>query len=205
VPSQYTPTAADHPDVLPRTAQRSQEAGRDGIRWGPIWAGALITLATYLVLYLLFFAFGVLSLGLGGGAGAVTTTIVSAILGLIAFFVGGLVAGATGMWTGRKEGLLQGVTMWALTVAGLLGITLIGGGALLGALPNLGAGTTTTPPGVNTVGIVGAVRNAAGWSALGLGLSVLVAALGGLVGSRMRPWEDDRERPAGSRPASASR
>lgn len=187
VPPQYTPTAADHPDVLPETPPPSPVGRRDGIRWGPIWAGALITLATYLVLQLLFFALGVL----GAAAGAVTTTIVSAVLALIAFFVGGLVAGATGLWTGRKEGLLQGVTMWALTVAGILAITLVGGGALLGAAADAASGVTTTPPpGVDTVGVVGAARNAAGWSALGLGLSVLAAALGGIAGSRMRPQAD---------------
>ena len=186
VPSQYTPTAADHPDVLPETSLPSP-VGRDSIRWGPIWAGALITLATYLVLQLLFFALGVL----GGAAGAVTTTIVSAVLALIAFFVGGVVAGATGLWTGRNEGLLQGVTMWALTVAGILAITLVGGGALLGAATDAASRVATTPPpGLDAIGVVGAARNAAGWSALGLGLSVLAAALGGIIGSRMRPQAD---------------
>ena len=200
VPSQYTPTAADHPDVLAETAPPATAMRRDGIRWGPIWAGALITLATYLVLQLLFFALGVLNVGLGGGTGAVTTTVVSGVLGLIAFFVGGLVAGVTGLWTGQREGLLQGVTMWALTVAGILAITLIGGGALLGLAADAAARMITTPaPGVDTVAIVGAARNAAGWSALGLGLSVLAAALGGMVGSRMRPQGDRPARPAATR------
>jgi hypothetical protein len=190
VPSQYTPTAADHPDVLGE-APAAPAVRRDGIRWGPIWAGALITLATYLVLQLLFFALGVLDLGLGGRTGAITTTVVSAVLALVAFFVGGLVAGATGLWTGRKEGLLQGVTMWALTVAGILAITLIGGGALLGSAADAAAQVTGPPTtGTDVAEMVQTARNAAGWSALGLGLSVLAAALGGMVGSRMRPQDD---------------
>jgi hypothetical protein len=188
MPSQYTPTAATHPDVLPETPPAPPGMRRDIVRWGPIWAGAIIALATYVVLQLFFFAVGVLGPGFGPGPGAGVTTVVSAILALVAFFVGGLVAGATGLWTGRQEGLLQGVTMWALTVVGILAVTLIGGGALLGAAAaaaeQVGA---QAPAGVNAAEVLGTARNAAGWSALGLGLSVLAAALGGMVGGRMRP------------------
>ena len=188
MPSQYTPTAATHPDVLPEAPPTPPGMRRDIVRWGPIWAGAIIALATYVVLQLFFFAVGVLGPGFGRGTDPVVTTIVSAILALVAFFVGGLVAGATGLWTGRQEGLLQGVTMWALTVVGILAVTLIGGGALLGAAAaaatQVGA---PAPAGVVAAEVLGTARNAAGWSALGLGLSVLAAAVGGMVGGRMRP------------------
>jgi hypothetical protein len=180
IPTQYSPTTADHPDVLPSTAPPLPGLRRDAVRWGPIWAGALITLATYLVLQLFFFAVGVLDFGIAGTRGAITSTVVSAVLGLIAFFVGGLVAGAAGLWTGRKEGLLQGVSMWALTVAGFVALHVVGGGELFGW-----AATVGSP----------AARAAAGWAALGLGLSVLVAALGGMVGSRMRPQGDRPDMP----------
>ena len=175
IPTQYSPTTADHPDVLPSTAPPPPGLRRDAVRWGPIWAGALITLATYLVLHLFFFAVGVLDVGFGGGRGALVSTLVSWVLGLIAFFVGGLMAGAAGLWTGRKEGLLQGVSMWALTVAGFVVLDVVAGGLLFGWAIAVG------PP---------TLRAAAGWAALGLGLSVLAAALGGLVGSRMRPQGD---------------
>jgi hypothetical protein len=189
MPSQYTPTAATHPDVLPEAPPPPPGMRRDIVRWGPIWAGTIIALATYVVLQLFFFAVGVLGPGFGPGPGAGVTTVVSAILALIAFFVGGLVAGATGLWTGRQEGLLQGVTMWALTVVGILAVTLIGGGALLGAAAAAAAQVGDVPPpvGVDATEVLGTARNAAGWSALGLGLSVLAAALGGMIGGRMRP------------------
>jgi hypothetical protein len=188
VPPQYAPTAATHPDVLAEAPPAAPGMRRDIVRWGPIWAGAIIALATYVVLQLFFFAVGVLDPGFGRGPGAVVTTVVSAVLALVAFFVGGLVAGATGVWTGRQEGLLQGVAMWALTVVGILAVTVIGGGALLGAAAAAAAQVGEPPPAeVDAMEVLGTARNAAGWSALGLGLSVLTAALGGMVGSRMRP------------------
>ena len=38
--------------------------GWDRVRWGPVWAGAIVALTTYLVLQLLFFAVGWLTLGI---------------------------------------------------------------------------------------------------------------------------------------------
>jgi len=191
VPAQYSPSATDHPDVLREVPPPPPALPRDGVRWGPVWAGALITLATYLVLQLLFFALGVLDLGFGGGPGVAATTVVSGVLALVAFFVGGLVAGAAGLWTGRKEGVLQGVTVWALTVVGILAIALVGGGALLGSAADAAVQVTgPRPAGTDSVELVRTARTTAGWSALGLGLSLLAAALGGMAGSRARPRDD---------------
>jgi len=192
VPSQYEPSAADHPDYYQEAPPPPPpDMRRDGIRWGAIWAGAVIAIATYLVLQLLFFALGLLDLGLDAQAGGVAATVVSGILALVAFFVGGLVAGAAGLWTGRKEGLLQGVAMWAVTVVGILMITLIGGGALLGSAADAAAQLTGPRPAEADVAeLTRTARDAAGWSALGLGLAVFASALGGMVGSRMRPQGD---------------
>lgn len=68
---------------------------RDRTRWGPIWAGALVVLTTYLVLQLLFFALGILDLDFEGGRSGTVARIVSGILALAAFFLGGFAAGAS--------------------------------------------------------------------------------------------------------------
>src|SRR5690348_14526972 len=80
--------------VVDRTA-----VARDRVRWGPIWAGLLTTLSLFLLLELMAYAFGWLTLGSGAGnfpAGATRTAAwVTGIIGLISFFLGGLLTGAT--------------------------------------------------------------------------------------------------------------
>lgn len=55
-------------------------APRDMVRWGPLWAGVMVALATYLVLQLTVFA---LNLYTDDGAWW------SSISALVAFFIGG--------------------------------------------------------------------------------------------------------------------
>lgn len=157
---------------------------RDRARWGPVWAGALITLP-------IFFAVGWLDLGIGTGVGTTTASIVSGILALIAFFIGGLAAAAFAMWRGMEGGLLQGILVWALTNVGIVFLTLLGGGALLGSLAGVvtevGGLQQLQGTGVNPAQGLDAARGAAGWSALWLGATALTAALGGLTGSKIWP------------------
>lgn len=184
VPAQYSPSASDHPDYqTTATAPAVVTPAPRGIRWGAVWAGAVIALATFVVLQLLFFALGWLDLGFTAQQGELAATVVSGVLALVAFFVGGLVAGAASPTVGRAEGLLQAVTMWALAVVGVVAITLAGGGALLGAAAS--AAAILTAPGPvdgEIVALARTVRDAAGWGALGLGLALVAAALGGVVG-----------------------
>lgn len=172
---------------------------RDRIRWGPIWAGFLVTLSTYLVLQLFFFALGVLDLGFDGGASDSAASIVSGILGLIAFFLGGLAAGASALWRGTSDGLAQGVLVWALSVVGILALALFGGGALLGSVANVTMDVTyiaqAQAADVDPAQALQITREAAGWAALSLGLSVTAAALGGLLGSKIWPGRRNQSVP----------
>nr|MBA2715963.1 hypothetical protein [Propionibacteriales bacterium] len=68
---------------------------QDGVRWGPIWAGLLTALTAFILLELLFFAFGWLTLDPGENDPGNSSGLVTGILALVAFFLGGLVAGAT--------------------------------------------------------------------------------------------------------------
>ncbi|GAA3074529.1 hypothetical protein GCM10010464_43320 [Pseudonocardia yunnanensis] len=157
--------------------------GRDRVRWGPVWAGVIVALAVFVVLQLFFFAVGVLGPGYGGNT---TGGIVSGVLALVSFFIGGLLASASTAWRGTGDGLLHGVLVWALSMLGILVLALIGGSSVLGPLATL-LGAQQQGIVIDPVLVLRSARNAAGWAALGLGLSVAAAAIGGVVGSKMWP------------------
>lgn len=191
------PVIAQHVE-RPHVEQVTEQARdrRDRVRWGPIWAGAAVVLTVFVVLQLLFFALGWLDLGFNGANGSgVTAAIVTGVLALIAFFVGGLTAGASTMWRNAGDGMLHGVLVWALSVLGILALALIGGSALLGPLANLAssaphAAATAAQNAATTVDPVqalNAARQTAGWTALGLGAAVIAAAIGGVAGSKIWP------------------
>jgi hypothetical protein len=186
-----------------RSEPASAPSRWDRARWGPIWAGAVVAVPVFLVLQSLFFALGWLNLGFEGGGGATAASIVSGILALIAFFVGGLMAGATAMWGGAEDGVLHGILMWALTVLGILTLALLGAGIALGPLANMVTDVSAAQqrlladPNFDTAAALQQARVPAGWGALALGLSAAAAALGGVLGSRLWP----RQRTEQSQPS----
>jgi hypothetical protein len=164
---------------------------RDRVRWGPVWAGALVALAVFVVLQLFFFAVGVLGPGYGDNT---TGEIVSGVLALVSFFLGGLLAGASTIWRGARDGLLHGVLVWALTMLGILILVLMGGSSLLGPLATLIGQAQQQNIDIDPVLMLNSARRAAGWAALGLGLSVAAAAIGGMLGSKI--WPSRKREPA---------
>jgi hypothetical protein len=178
-----------------RVATEQYGDRRDRVRWGPIWAGAAVVLTTFIVLQLLFFALGWLDLGFDGGDGAgLTAGIVTGVLALIAFFVGGLTAGASMMWRKASDGMLHGVLVWALSVLGILALALIGGSALLGPLADFASrapDAAQAAQNVDTAQAVNTARDTAGWTALGLGAAIAAAALGGTAGSKIWPAREN--------------
>ena len=166
----------------------------DRIRWGAVWTGVLTALAIYIVLQLLFFALGWLDLGIDG-AGGTTRAIVSGVLALIAFFLGGAASGASALWHRAGDGMVNAVVTWAVTVIALLGIALIGGGALVGSLADTATQFVNLRAAGAGVDIAEATRTAqqtAGATALGLGLSMVAAALGGSIGAKLWPGHGHR-------------
>ncbi|NEK84477.1 permease [Blastococcus saxobsidens] len=167
---------------------------RDRVRWGPVWAGLVVAMPTFLLLQLATLALGWWDIGSSSGNSA---DWISGVNGLIALFLGGLTAGATAVWRGLADGLLHGILVWALTVVALLVLTLFGGGALLGSL----AGVVTDVGGIDRANLpdvaagqaADVARSAAGWAVLGLGLSIAAASLGGIVGAKMWPSKRDAE------------
>jgi hypothetical protein len=166
-------------------------ARRDSIRWGPIWAGLITALTTFLLLQLLAIGIGLVDIGPGGGGGWVP-----AIIGLIAFFTGGAVAGMTSAVRGVATGLLNGFMVWALGTVLILLLSALGLGQLFGALGNvagqLGPGALSgaadsaqsNAPNVDPQQVAQAVRTGAIGAFFGLLLSALTSALGGYLGGR---------------------
>ena len=112
------------------------------ISWGAILAGALVALATQLVLTLIGGAIGLATLdpatgdspnGATLGIGAAIWLVVSS---LIALFVGGYVAGRLG---GTFNGWLHGLATWATVTALTLALLATAAGGLIGAASGLSA------------------------------------------------------------------
>lgn len=196
----------------PGTPQRTQSSDGvnitmppqrgDEVRWGPIWAGLVVTLGVFLLLELVAFAVGIIDLGQGANDGT-ASGVATGIIGLIAFFVGGLTAGATAMWHGFSSGLLQGIMVWATSVVAIVFLSVVGGGALLGSLGQIASqltdlGTVTSaaqganPPKIDPAQALETARSSASWAVLGLGVTVVASALGGLVGAKMWKGKDDQ-------------
>ena len=167
---------------------------RDSARWGPIWAGLITAITTYLLLQLLAIGLGLVGIGPNNTGSAW----VPAIIGLIAFFTGGSVAGMTSSVRGTATGLLNGFLVWALGTVLILVLSALGLGQVFGALgnvvgqlgllqggvPNIPGVNVPNNPNVDPQQILSAVRTGAIAAFLGLLLSALASALGGWLGGR---------------------
>ena len=170
-------------------------ARRDSIRWGPIWAGLITALTTFLLLQLLAIGLGLVDIGPGsdGGGGWVP-----GLIGLIAFFTGGAVAGMTSAIRGPGSGLLNGFMVWALGTVLILLLSALGLGQLFGALGNvagqvgpgaLGSAAQSAQgaaPNVSPQEAEQALQTGAIGAFFGLLLSALASMLGGLLGGRSK-------------------
>ena len=156
------------------------------MRWGPVTAGVVVAVASFLLMQLAIFAADLF--GTAGDAG----TWLTAAAGVVAFFLGGLVAGWTSSWHTVRGGVINGLVVWGTTVVGLLLLALFGGGTLLGPL----ATVTTDLVAVNrsalgqlqgdqVTGVLDAARTAAGWTLVGLAVALVTAVVGGAIGARM--------------------
>ncbi len=164
---------------------------RDSARWGSIWAGLITAVVTFLLLQLLAIGLGLVGLGpTDTGSGWVP-----AIVGLIAFFTGGSVAGMTSAVRGAGTGLLNGFLVWALGTVLILLLSALGLGQIFGALGNvvgqLGVlqqlqqgGIPQGATNVDPAQVAQAVRTGAIAAFFGLLVSALASMLGGLLGGR---------------------
>ena len=187
--------------------------GRDRVRFGPVVAGLLTALTALLLLGLLGVAIGLTAVNAGdaaagGDAGSGTGTfsaVWGALTGLIAFGLGGYVAGRTAAVFDRRWGALNGalvfmlgvpLTLWlagqglgfaAGTLGSFVGALNVDPGQLQGAAQGAagqaqGAAAQVRPADVARV--AEGARNAAWGTLLGAALALGASALGGWLGTR---------------------
>jgi len=165
---------------------------RDAVRWGPIAAGLITTLTTFLLLTLLALAIGLTAVdqpSSGDQASTVATggAIVGAIIGLVSFFVGGFVAARTAAIIGRPAGALNGFLTWALGVVVILVLGALGLSGLLGAAGSIIGQvdpSSIQAPDVDPAQAADGVRDSALVAFVSLAIPALAAALGGALGAR---------------------
>jgi hypothetical protein len=200
----------------------SYNLGRDRVRFGPVVAGLLTALTTLLLLGLLGLALGLTVVDAGdatarGDAGGGTGTfsaIWGALTGLLAFGLGGYVAGRTAAVFDRRWGALNGALVFMLGVPLTLWLAGQGLGFATGALGNFVGALNADPAQVqgaaqgaatqvqgaaqqigpaDVARVAEGARNAAWGTLLGAVLALGAGALGGWIGTRR---ELEVERPA---------
>ena len=164
----------------------AQTIRRDRIRWGPVWAGIVTAVGTYLLLQLALIATGISEIGGSLGDDAVA----SGIAALIAFFLGGLMTGATAMWQGADDGIIHGIVMWFAALVALIVFSSIGSGLALGSFDTADVFDDIGLDEISADEANDNAQEAAGWALLGLGLALLAAAAGGAAGAKLWPKDD---------------
>ncbi len=159
---------------------------RDRIRWGPIWAGIVTAVGSYLFLQLALVAFGIVELGDSTGDGAIA----SGIAALIAFFVGGVTTGATAMWQGADDGVLHGIVMWFAALVSIIVFSAVGSGLALGSFDTTDVFDEFSFDEVDVDQANENAQDAAGKALLALSLGLAAAAAGGALGAKMWPKDD---------------
>jgi hypothetical protein len=155
----------------------------DRIRWSSIWAGLAVALALYLFLQLALVATGTVDLSEGTSSDAWW----SAGAAVVAFLIGGIVAGATAVWRDADDGLLHGIVMWAVGLVSLIALAAFGGGIALGSFDTSSVFDQFTNASVDAAAASGDAEEAAGWAIIGLTSALVASALGATIGSKMWP------------------
>lgn len=163
-------------------------ARRDGSRWGDVLTGVLTALTTFLLLELLVWGMrlpaGSDRLDTSYGIGAADW--VTGFLGLLAFLIGGYVAGMSSAVHDRRPGrpgLRAGLMVWLLGTLVILALSALGP-EILGGLFGAPADVMGTDVSADSTGSVAeTIRNDSLGAFFSLLLWGLAAALGGWLGN----------------------
>lgn len=166
----------------------------DRVTGGPVWSGFLIGLATWIVLQVALVWGGLTGVRAGQGTAVQTSDWWwSLAAGLIGLFVGGLVAGMASRWHTTGAGVLQGLTVWALTFFVILVLAAVGAGVGFGAFSDAvginprGDGANVSPSAIQTA------QDAAGVAVLLLIFTAVAAVIGGVLGARVAGRKGGRD------------
>jgi hypothetical protein len=175
-------------------------APRNLVNWGPVWAGLFAALLTFLILGTLMVGFGVYMPTTSGATGNTAAAWITAIIALIAFFVGGWVSGITSAVRGTSPGIINGLMVWGLGVALILLLSLFGLSTVFGALGSIAGQFYSAGHGITlpvTPGGMASTAQTAGWiSFIMLVLTGVAAAVGGYLATRTMPAWNTAVRPA---------
>ena len=174
------PAASLGPPIVP---------ARDAVRWGPIWAGLVVALSSFLLLSLVAIVIGfqVVDTGDVTAQAAQTGAIITGVLVLFAFLIGGFVAGRTSAVPGRGAGLLNGFLVWALGLVLIVVLTLVGLGEIFGAVGDFFAqlrALGAAAEDIDREAVVRTLRNTSVIALASMALPALAAAIGGWAGAR---------------------
>lgn len=174
---------------------------RDRVRWGPIVAGVVTALTTLLVMTVLGLAIGTTAFE-PGETGERTVGTAAAIWGIIsavlAFFLGGWMAGRNALGTADQNGAVNGFLVGAVTIVVMLWMIGAGLGNLMGLaganideISQVTAGQPITAAegdeAADTIGTAATenyeeARNSAWGTLAGLVVALAAAAAGGALG-----------------------
>ena len=190
--SQTVTRTSDPARDVPVTRTRSTVATtrlfgvyRDSVSWGAIWGGLLTAIGLFILLSVLATAIGITAVQEAEAeAGAVSRIggVVSAILGLLAFFVGGFVAGRGSGAVGHDAGALNGFLVWALALVLMLVLAGFGLGAVFGTLAEA-FGPTVPGAEVDPNAAAQGAQSAAWIAFISLALAATAATVGGWLGA----------------------
>jgi hypothetical protein len=164
----------------------AQTVRRDRIRWGPVWAGIVTAIGSYLFLQLALISVGVTEFGDTAGDAA----IISGIAALVAFFIGGLMTGATAMWQGADDGVLHGIVMWFAALVAIIVFSAVGSGVALGSFDTTDVFDEFALDELDVDQANEDAQDAAGKALLALTLGLAAAAGGGALGAKLWPKDD---------------
>lgn len=189
--STYTTTSATPRARTARTG-RVFTFSREALDWGAIWGGLLTAIGVLILLSVLASAIGITAAqetAVEGEDASRIGGVVSAVLALIAFFVGGYVAGRMSESSDNGSGALNGFLVWALALVLILVLAAFGAGAAFGTLAQ-NFGPVVPGAEVDPAAAADAAQSAAWIAFISLALSATAAALGGWLGAASD--DDDR-------------
>lgn len=169
----------------------------DRVRWGPVFAGIVVAIATQLILSALGSAIG-FSIGAAGtdaGDVALGVGIWSIISLLIALFLAGWVTAATCGPMNKKTALLHGLILWATTLAvsswllasgvsGTFGVVASNAGEILGRVQQPGGIDVPAAPNVPPSQVAANAAKIAWSFIIGSLLGLAASLIGASVGAR---------------------
>lgn len=195
MPSSGVPAPREQRRHLSAVEVRNEIDTRAGarIRGGPVWGGLAVALSVWLVLTLFLFWVDLAGVDIGVTDGDTSSWVWNGLAGVVAFLIGGFVAGMSSPSRSSNTGALDGVVVWAMGLLATIVLTALVGGLSFGALGAVFSfedgltGSAISPTTIDDF------QDAAGWTLLFALATLIAAAVGGMVGAKMWPRRDDLE------------